>query len=310
MAMERLAYFFIDDVIMTFRDIAKQRPKSLFDNPFMAMLKRPHDAYGMTVQLNLFYRTDFFYGSDEFTLAEFPDCYKEEFEANSDWLKLAFHAKQEFPDYPYVNADYDDVVKDCTTVKNEVFRFAGEKSWACAVVIHWGAISKDGCRALYDCGIKFVSPSHGPRTEYSGDSDSLPYGHAPRLLQNRKPETMLYERKSRNLAISRSICAYNYVTEEEYRTFFGKNTSILDEETGMRYRQFGGGPTINLNELEDLQPAYDKLIGNEFIGTGNHEQYFYKDYYAYQPTYPEKIMLMAKIMHENGYRYITADEFK
>ena len=131
-----------------------------------------------------------------------------------------------------------------------------------------------------------------------------------RLLQNRKPETMLYTRKSKNLAILRSICAYNHVSDEVAATYLGKNTSVLDEETGMRFRQLGGGPTLNLNNLEDLQPAYDKLIGNEFIGTGNHEQYFYKDYYAYQPTYADKIMLMAKILTENGYRYITAEEFK
>jgi len=33
--MDKLAFFFIDDVIWTLRDITRQKPKSIFDNPFM-----------------------------------------------------------------------------------------------------------------------------------------------------------------------------------------------------------------------------------------------------------------------------------
>ena len=60
--MEKIAFFFIDDVIWVFRDIARQKPKSLFDTPFMKMLKTAHDNYGMKTQLNIFFKTDNFYG--------------------------------------------------------------------------------------------------------------------------------------------------------------------------------------------------------------------------------------------------------
>ena len=319
--MEKTAYFFIDDVIFTMRNIAKNRPASLFDDPFMAVLKRAHKAYGMTVQLNLFYRTDFFYGSDEFTLMDMPDTYKPEFEANSSWLKLAFHAKQEYPDYPYVNADYDDVVKDFHELQNEVFRFAGEACWSNAVIPHWLPISKDGCRALADCGIRFLSPSHGSRAPYTGiaskllhepDPADLPYGHAFRLLQNRKPETMLYDRGSANKSISNSICSWNHVSDEVYQSLFNHNASVPDPETGIRFRILGGGPTLNLTKLDELQEKIEARIakGGNHIGIGNHEQYFYPDYFNYQPDYADKIMLMAKTVSENGYRFITAEEFK
>ena len=126
--MKKTSCFYIDDVIWCFRDIARQKPKSIYDNDFFKMLKHAHDETGMTVQLNLFFRTDFFYGSDEFTLSEMPSCYKKEFEEASDWLKFSFHSKQEFPDYPYINAKYADVKKDYTELIDEVRRFAGEKS--------------------------------------------------------------------------------------------------------------------------------------------------------------------------------------
>lgn len=306
--MSKKAYFFIDDVIWCMRDITRLKPVSIFDVPFLAMLKKAHDLYGLTVQLNLFYRTDFFYGNDEFTLADMTDAYKDEWEANSDWLKLAFHAKQEFPDYPYVNASYKDVKANYEAVINEIKRFAGEKSISHVLIPHWLPISKEGCQALYDCGVRIVSPSWGDKKEYTGDASILPYGHAARLLQNRKPETMLYTRDTRDKAIASSICAYNHITWEQYFEIQGTLKTIKDEETGLHFKMLGGGPTINLNAMEDLQPAYDKLDGDEYIGTGTHEQYFYENYYQYQPDTAAKILKMAEILHGKGYKYIVADE--
>jgi hypothetical protein len=117
----------------------------------------------MKVQLNIFLRTDFYYGNDEFCLSEMPDCYKDEFTAASDWLKFGFHSKQEFPDYPFVNASYEDVKALLDETKAEVFRFAGEKSFAYAVVPHWLPISREGCHALKDCGVKITSATIGDR---------------------------------------------------------------------------------------------------------------------------------------------------
>lgn len=306
--MKKKAYFFIDDVIWCLRDITRQKPKSIFDIPFMAMLKKAHDLYGLTVQFNLFYRTDFFYGNDEFTLADMTDSYKHEWEENSSWLKMAFHAKQEFPDYPYVNATYEDVKANYEAIINEIKRFAGEKSIARAVVPHWLPISKEGCKALADCGVKIISPSQGERTEYTGDASVLPYGHAARLLQNRQPETKIFTRISKNKILSSSICGYNHISQKAHEETFGTFKSVKDKETGLWFKKLGGGPTINTNNLEDFRPAYEKRNGDEFIGTGTHEQYFYSDYYAYQPDTEAKLLKMAEIMNELGYTYITADE--
>ena len=308
--MEKLAYFFIDDTIWVMRDLTRQHPRSLFDNPFMKMLKKGHDDFGMTVQLNLFYRTDFFYGDDEFTLSEMTDAYKSEFEEASSWLKLAFHAKQEFPDYPYVNATYEDVKSNYNAIVNEIKRFAGEKSIAYAVCPHWLPVSRAGCKALADCGVKFISPSFGDVEEYTGDESALPYGHAARLLTNRQPETKLYTRKTKDLRISASICAYNHISGEQRAEIFGKNTSIYDEETGLCFRALGGGPCLNLNTVDSIAETLALLNGNEFIGTATHEQYFYPDYYNYQPDYAEKFYCLGRILKEYGYRFITADELK
>ena len=308
--MKKYYYHFIDDVIWCLRDLARMKPKSIFDVPFLAMLKKAHDKYGLTAQMNLFYRTDFFYGNDEFTLAEVPDTYKKEWEENSDWLKMAFHAKQEFPDYPYVNATYEDVKANYEAIINEIKRFAGEKSVANAVIPHWLPISKAGCKALYDCGVRIISPSHGERTEYTGDPSVLPYGHAQRLLHNRQPETLLFTRITKTKGISSSICAYNHISQKAHDETTGTFKAVKDAETGLWFKKLGGGPTVNNSRIEDFKPAYEKRNGEEFIGTGTHEQYFYSDYFNYQPDTEEKVMEMAKTLNELGYTYITADELE
>lgn len=174
----RKCSYFCDDAIWALRDVTRQRPTSAFDHPFFSVLKECHDKYGLKMQINLFYRTDFFYGMDEFTLADVTDVYKAEFAANADWLKFGFHSLQEFPDYPWINASYADVKKLFGMIHDEIVRFAGEDSFTYACVPHWCPMSKEGVRALKDCGIRLMECSIGPRYRYDGKSERLPYGHA------------------------------------------------------------------------------------------------------------------------------------
>lgn len=301
--------YFCDDAIWFLRDITRQRPKSIFDHPFLGVLKECHEKYGLKLQFNLFYRTDFFYGMDEFTLKDVTDAYKAEFAANADWLKLSFHSLQEFPDYPWINADYADVKKMYEMTHREVARFAGEQSFALACVPHWCPMSKDGVKALKDCGIKVMECSVGPRYAFDGKDDRLPYGHAFRLKQNRKPEVGFYWRESRNEAISSSICSYNHITEAQAEATAGTFKCVYDRDTGMSFHHmFCDAPCLNLCTLKTLKEDMEKMIGKEYVIFSNHEQYFFKDYLAYQPEYADKIRLMSKTMSERGYTFMFMED--
>ena len=300
----RKCSYFCDDAIWALRDVTRNRPKSVFDHPFFSVLKECHEKFGLRMQINLFYRTDFFYGMDEFTLAQVTDAYRGEFEANRDWLRFGFHSLQEFPDYPFVNASYGDVKKLFGMIRGEVARFAGDGTFARACVPHWCPMSKDGCRALKDCGIKVMECSIGPRYRYDGQPERLPYGHSFRLLQNRRPEVGFYWRDSRNAAIRSSICSYNHITEEQSRRTAHSFGYVYDPDTGMSFKHmFCDAPCLNLNTLETLREDVERLLGREYLIFSNHEQYFFKDYLAYQPEYSDKIRLMCRLMHENGYEF-------
>lgn len=302
--MDKISTFVIDDVIWVFRDLTRQKPASLFDNPFLNMLREAHDTYGLKVQLNIFYKTDNFYGNDEFSLAEMTDIYKKEWEEAADWLIFGFHAKQEFPDYPYINADYEQVKTDFTQMQNEVYRFASPKNWSIAVLNHWRPMSKDGCKALYDCGARLISATIGDRLEYNGDPLSLPYGHAPRLLHNRKPETMLFTRNSKDVAIRHSLCGYNHVTVEEQELTLCTSKYIENAETGLKFKNFLSSIVHNLSSVEDIREEMAQYTENEYFGWGTHEQYFYPEYYAYQSEYKEKLMIACDVLKNNGYKFI------
>lgn len=301
------AYFYIDDTIWVLRDITRQRPASLFDNPFLKMLKTAHDNYGLKVQLNIFYRTDSFYGYDEFSLADVTNAYKTEFQANSDWLKFAFHALEEFPDYPHVNASYNDTYRLFKKIEKEVFRFAGENSFAYTVCPHWVPVSKEGVRALSDCGVKLLDVTAGDITEYNGDPNSLPYGHAARLLQNRQPETKCFLRGGRDVAINRSICAYNHIDTKALTETRNNLKTIYNEEFGIHFKRYCSS-CINLVPYEEVADTFKALSSNEYVGICDHEEYFYSDYYAYQPDYADKIYKMCEILTEAGFEFICGEE--
>ncbi len=302
-------FFYFDDVIWLFRDLTRQKPESIFDHFYLKIFKEAHEKYGMKVQMNVFYRTDYFYGMDEFTLADMTDRYKEEFKANSHWLRFGFHAKQEFPDYPLINASYDDVIKDFDNTKREIVRFAGEECFSQTVCSHWRPISKAGCKALTDKGIRLINSTGGDVREYDGDPSSLPYGHAERLLQNKQPETKLFTRIGLNSAISNSICGYNHLTAKQLEETNCNFKAIYDKEIGVYFKQLlTHGVVVNLSTLENMEDEYRKMLQCDFATFGGHEQYFYPDYYGYQKDHGEKLLKACEIMRKNGFEFIFAEE--
>ena len=308
--MAKKAHFLIDDVIWVLRDIARQKPKSIFDNQFISSLKHANENWGVKVQLNLFYRTSYFYGNDEFKLSAMPDTYKKEWESCSDWLKFGFHAKEEFPDYPHVNATYDDIKTLFETIRGEVVRFAGENSFSYGVCPHWNAVSKAGVKALFDCGVRVMDVSAGDAAEYDGNAESLPYGHADRILNNRQPETRVYLRGGLKESINRSVCAYNHLTTKDFEKTKNNTGVIYDEQTGMKFKRFHLSlMTLNLMPLCEVENIISPFLGDEYIGVCTHEQYFYKDYFAYQKDYFEKVYKMGRLLSENGYEFVFPEDF-
>lgn len=299
------AYFYIDDTIWVLRDLTAKKPASVFDNPFMKMLKDNHEKYGLKVQLNLFYRTDSFYGYEDFTLSKMTDIYKDEFQQNKSWLTFAFHAMEEFPDYPHVNATYDDTKKLFKMIESEVERFAGKNCFSYTVCPHWVVMSREGVRALGDCGVKLIDCSAGSEEDYNPDKHYLLHGHPQRIFNNRQEETKVMTYPGASYS---NICCYNHLSKETDEKIHNTLKSFHNQEYDIEFKKFSC-LNINSTPLQDIPSRLSNLLGNEYIGLIIHEQYFYSDYFGYQSEFAQKLDTTFKILAEDGYEFMTGKEF-
>jgi hypothetical protein len=205
-----------------------------------------------------------FYQTEGFNLSQMTDKYKSEWKDNAEWLRLSFHALSEFPDRPYLTAGYEQVKNDCILVKDQIRRFAGEELMGPVTTLHWGAAIVDGCRALKDQGYKALA---GYFNAEGPDTVSYYLNDEQRLHIN---DRFLWRDNREDLIFSRMALVINTVR--------------LDEIV----------PLLDKLRSEGHKPPYADLM--------IHEQYFYPDYFNYQPDFREKVITAVKWAVDNGYK--------
>ena len=143
----------VDDNIRFLQNIASHPEyTSLFDDPYLRMYREIHEQYGTKVHFNLFYQSE----DGSFNLSMMPDRFRDEWAANADWLRLSFHSKAEFPEWPYLNASPEEVCADYELVRREILRFAGSEVYGPVTTIHFAEVTKEGVRALREHGLRVL----------------------------------------------------------------------------------------------------------------------------------------------------------
>ena len=259
----------IDDNIRFMQDITENANSysSIFDNAYLGGLLQLHKQYGTKVHLNLFYMSV----EGDFSLSSFPEKFRAEWAEQADWIRLSFHAYQEFPDAPYKNASFETVKKDCDLVLREINRFAGNTLTGPVTTIHWGEVNIEGSRALRAAGYK------GQLGYFNVDDDLPPVSYYLSVEQRRNmKKRFIWKDEQEDIIFIRSSVVVDRKAKDELVPFLNA------------YREQGG-----------LPPYVDFLV---------HEQYYYPDYVAYQPDYFEKLETVAKWATEQGYSPAFLDE--
>ena len=260
----------IDDNIRFLQDIAAnvESYKSIFENPYLAGLKKIHDEYGTKFHFNLFYETE----QGDFNLSQMPDKFKKEWQEQKDWMRMSFHAYGEFPDEPYLTASYEKVKQDCELIQNEIKRFAGAPLLGPVTTIHWGACNKDGSKAMRDCGYK------GQLGYFNVDDDQYPVSYYLDVEQRRHMKK-------------------RFIWKDEDQDVIFIRSSIVLDKTNLKDIV----PKLDAyaTAQSGIPPYADFLI---------HEQYFYPDYLNYEADYMQRIETAVKWAHEKGYRPAFLDE--
>ncbi|ULQ52106.1 hypothetical protein [Flavihumibacter fluvii] len=259
----------IDDNIRFMQDIAKHANSysSIFDNAYLNGLRKLHQQYGTKVHLNLFYMSV----EGDFSLSSFPEKFRAEWAEQADWIRLSFHAYQEFPDAPYKNASFETVKKDCDLVMKEIKRIAGDHLTGPVTTIHWGEVNVEGSRALRAAGYK------GQLGYFNVDDDLPAVSYYLTVEQRRNmKKRFIWKDEQEDIIFIRSSVVVDRKAKDELVPFLNA------------YREQGG-----------LPPYVDFLV---------HEQYYYPDYIAYQPDYFEKLETVVRWANEQGYTPAFLDE--
>ncbi len=263
--------FFIDDNIFFAADIARERPKSLFDHFYLKRLREIHLKYGTKFVLNMFYRND----HSPFELKDFPDTYREEWKANSDWLKMAFHAYSEFPDRPYQHVSGEKLAADFDLVKNEVIRFAGEESFIAPNVLHWAITDPANFHVLQKRGVNILTGGYLNAIVSVDES-----------------------------AVESDICDTGYFYEKEVSKYMVKKGIYFDPQ----YKMFLGYFPVccNYNGKEEIAGIMDSTVSNPQWTQGiylmTHEQYSYPEYENYIPDHMDRMEYACKLASEADYQ--------
>ena len=257
----------LDDNIECFKEIAENNYKSIFDQPYLRLMKDLNVKYGTKVHANIYYCCSEFSTESSpkgsFNLSQFPDKYKGEFEEASEWLRLSFHAFKNLPDEPYAREDgrvYMNAYEECAMVNEEIIRFAGEKSLSDYTTIHWCRGTKEACKAFRANGYKYLQGGT-PINYYLTDEQFL-----------------------------EAVRKYGNYYDPETDLVFTTNSCMLNAAEV--------GPTEIPKRLDERSKQYPL---NGFIDLIIHEQYFYPHFHLHRPDYRERIEAGIRWCHEHGY---------
>ncbi len=267
--------YYIDDCIFFYTDIARTRPKSLFDHFFLKRLRDIHRKYGTKFTLNSFYRNDHF----PFELKDFPDTYRQEWQDHSDWLRLSFHAYSEFPDRPYQRCRPEKFFADYDLLKTEICRFAGESVFIRPPVIHWAMANPEIFEGLRQRGLHYLGGSFIGSKTYVGEPDQR-----------------------------FRVCDIGYFYEKDVVLYLEKHKLFYDKFTGMFLGFDEGSLCANMFPLEILRERMKYFADCETLSMGTHEQYSFDYYPNYIPDHFERIECCCRCATEAGYQPVNFGE--
>ncbi len=266
----------IDDNIFFFTDLARERPARIMDHFYLAGLKKLHDKYGTKFILKCFYKND--HDKDGFVLKDMPDIYKSQFEDNSDWLHLAFHALGEFPDRPYQHSTAERLAGDFDLTTSELKRIAGDKCCTSPTNVHWAMLPPSLFHVMRERGVKILTSSgfmsnriivDGKIEDINGAACDIGFFYEQDVAQHMLDRRCYYD-PDHDLFLSRTFFCFNIDTPAEIE--------------------------VKIRKEDQDANGTDML---EIIG---HEQYAYPSYFNFLPDYFERIETGIRVADELGYK--------
>ena len=260
---------YIDDHSFCFRDICRKNYRSVFDCFYLAKLRELHRNFGVKINLNCFNTTP----DRDFALSMFPDKYKSEFEDNADWLRLAFHSENEFPNIPYKDAAPEELAADFDLVAKQLKRIAGS-AYTAGLQIHWADVPPDCYKVLADRGVKMLS------------------------TVGRKPDSP-----------TEKICDYHL--PDNILAYLCDNQGWMHFESGLIF--YNGSTSVRERFPIDktagsILSRIEVPSKSHLINIAGHEQYWWPFYKKYVPDLYERYATAFRFVLDRGYKPIWIED--
>ena len=259
-------HFSIDDNSFFLRDIAQKNYASLFDCFYLKMLRRFQTKYKAKFVLNIYFAT-----ADGFTLRDFPDRYKTQWQDNADWLQLAFHAYADAPSRPYQDVAPEKLIADLKLVNEQIVRFAGEEVCSSPTNLHWAMCRQSAFRPLYEHGVRVLS---GYFRGHDGKWD------------------------------------INYRFDGERSEYISQHDMLKDFASGIIFTNDDiVCNTVPVDRIAaTLDPYADNPNRSEIILLLTHEQYFWPFYEHFVPDHEQRLDAALRWVTEHGYKPVFFHE--
>ena len=268
--------FAIDDNSYFLRDIARAGYRSLFDCFYLAMLRDLNRQYGAKFVLNCFNQTP----ENDFRLSQFPDRYRSEWRDNAGWLRLAFHARAEFPDRPYQDAPPEQLAADLDLVAEQIARFAGPEAYSPPTVIHFAMCRPEALPVLAARGVTALSTAL--RRLHSKSWAPA----APGEADEAEGEWDL------NYRLDDAVCQY-----------LADHDAWKDFATGIVFSNID--LVCNLTPADQVASRLEQVTSRpetaEVLDLFTHEQYTWPFYKNYLPDHPRRIEAAIRWVSQHGY---------
>lgn len=270
----------IDDNSFVFTDLAKNKYDSLFDHFYLRSLRELHEKYGSKFILKCFYENA--HDPEKSNLSQVPDCYRDEFEKNSDWLHLAFHARAEFPDRPYQHCSTERLAEDYDTTTAELQRIAG-RCCTPPTNVHWAMLEPHNFSFMRSRGVKILTSSGFMSNRIIVD------GRIENLEQGGCDIGFFYEQD-----VARHMLQKRVFYDADYDLFLSRTFFCFNIDTP--------------EEIEEKIKSEDAKGESDILEAVGHEQYAYPFYAMYLPDYFRRLEASCRVPAELGYKPVFFQE--
>lgn len=148
----KYAHISVDDVTFVFQRLSSCSYESIYDDKFFRWIHLLHRFVGLKITLYVYFRYA------DFSLSDIPDLYTNDFKRASNWLKLGFHAVSEKQNENGILSSFSQAYEKAQL---NILRFAGEKSIAKVLRLHYWFYPKEYIDVLKRHGVSVILKNEG-----------------------------------------------------------------------------------------------------------------------------------------------------